>query len=445
MDLAGRAGLANARAAYHAFRRVFDGERFAALREAGAPVQRPLWASTGVKNPAYDETMYVYGLVGRDTVNTMPLPTLTAAARQGEVTRETAADDPAPDLDALREAGIDLDDVTAKLLRDGIEAFLVPMAKLLDGVERKREGIVTNRPDAIDSDLPADLEQAVVDRLRKAADEDVVHRLWHRDGTLWAPSGTPEVEDRLGWLDISEKMLDNVDALTALRRGGPRRRLHRRRAVRDGRLEPRARGVPPLVARADDDAARARLHAPRRRAGHARRDRPRQDAVRHLVEVGRHGRDDVAVQVLPRATARRRPLRGRHRSRHVAGRAGARARLPAGVRERPGDRRALLGALLLRPRARRADRGRRRGGASERRGRRRQLPEQGGQRRAVAGHRARRAGPQRARQAHVRGRPAAGRVRAVGRAARRRVDRQARARDPPDRRRAARRSGRVRA
>ena len=91
MDLAGRAGLANARAAYHAFRRVFDGERFAALREAGAPVQRPLWASTGVKNPAYDETMYVYGLVGRDTVNTMPLPTLTAAARQGEVTGETAA------------------------------------------------------------------------------------------------------------------------------------------------------------------------------------------------------------------------------------------------------------------------------------------------------------------------------------------------------------------
>src|SRR5918996_3536672 len=79
-DLAGRAGLANARAAYAAFRRVFDGERFAALRAAGAPVQRPLWASTGVKNPAYPETLYVDGLVGPDTVNTMPLPTLQAAA-----------------------------------------------------------------------------------------------------------------------------------------------------------------------------------------------------------------------------------------------------------------------------------------------------------------------------------------------------------------------------
>jgi transaldolase / glucose-6-phosphate isomerase len=215
-DLAGRAGLANARAAYLAFRRVFDGERFASLREAGCPVQRPLWASTGVKNPAYPETMYVYGLVGRDTVNTMPLPTLTAAAGQGEVTGETAADDPSADLAALRDAGIDLDEVTDKLLRDGIDAFVVPMNKLLDGIESKREAIVTGRPDTIDADLPAALEQAVAGRLRRATADDVVHRLWHRDGTLWAPAGTPEVTDRLGWLDIAEKMLDCVDDLEGL-------------------------------------------------------------------------------------------------------------------------------------------------------------------------------------------------------------------------------------
>jgi transaldolase/glucose-6-phosphate isomerase len=214
-DLAGRAGLANARAAYLAFKRVFEGERFAALRDAGCPVQRPLWASTGVKNPAYPETMYVYGLVGPHTVNTMPLPTLTAAAREGDVTGATAADDPTADLDTLRDAGIDLDDVTAKLLRDGIEAFVVPMNKLLDGIESKREAIVTGRPDAIEADLPAALEQAVAGRLRRATDDDVVHRIWHRDGTLWAPAGTPEVTNRLGWLDISEKMLDQVDDLIA--------------------------------------------------------------------------------------------------------------------------------------------------------------------------------------------------------------------------------------
>jgi transaldolase/glucose-6-phosphate isomerase len=213
--LAGRAGLANARAAYRAFERVFRGERFAALREAGAPVQRPLWASTGVKNPAYPETMYVYGLVAPDTVNTMPLATLTAAAREGEVTGATAAEDPTADLQSLADAGIDLDDVTAKLLRDGIDAFVVPMNKLLDGIESKREAIVTGRPPSIDADLPAALEAAVAARVRRAADDDVAHRIWQRDGTLWAPPGTPEVTDRLGWLNISEKMLDHVDELEA--------------------------------------------------------------------------------------------------------------------------------------------------------------------------------------------------------------------------------------
>jgi transaldolase/glucose-6-phosphate isomerase len=215
-DLAGRAGLANARAAYAAFRGIFYGERFAALRAAGCPVQRPLWASTGVKNPAYPETMYVDGLVGPDTVNTMPLATLTAAGRSSEVTGATAAADATADLAALRDAGIDIDDVTAKLLRDGIEAFVVPMNKLLDGIESKREAIVTGRSESIDADLPAALEQAVAGRLRRALDDDVAHRIWQRDGTLWAPAGTPEVTDRLGWLNIHEKMLEHVGELEAL-------------------------------------------------------------------------------------------------------------------------------------------------------------------------------------------------------------------------------------
>jgi len=212
-ELAGRAGLANARAAYLAFQRVFEGERFAALREAGAPVQRPLWASTGVKNPQYPETLYVYGLVGPHTVNTMPLPTLLASRAAGEVTGSTAADDPQGDLDALREAGVDLDDVTDKLLRDGIEAFMVPMAKLLGGIERKREAIVTGRPAAIEADLPAELEQPLAARVKRAAAEDVARRIWQHDGTLWAPEGTAEVTDRLGWLTIADKMLEEADAL----------------------------------------------------------------------------------------------------------------------------------------------------------------------------------------------------------------------------------------
>src|SRR4051812_28015330 len=115
-DLRGTAAVANARDAYKGFKEVFEGQRFAALREAGCPVQRPLWASTGVKDPQYEETKYVATLVGADTVNTMPMPTLRACEEQLEVRPGTAEEDPSSELEALREAGIDMKDVTDKLL-----------------------------------------------------------------------------------------------------------------------------------------------------------------------------------------------------------------------------------------------------------------------------------------------------------------------------------------
>jgi len=137
-DLRGRAGLANARAAYRRFKEIFHGDRFTALAAAGAPVQRPLWASTGVKDPAYPDTMYVDGLVGPETVNTMPMATLRAAADHAKISGATAAIDPEPDLRALAEAGIDLEDVTAKLLRDGVQKFVDPFENLLDAIESRR-------------------------------------------------------------------------------------------------------------------------------------------------------------------------------------------------------------------------------------------------------------------------------------------------------------------
>ena len=93
-DLAGKAALANARAAYRRFKEIFSGGRWEALHHAGAAVQRPLWASTGVKNPDYPDTMYVDGLVGAHTVNTMPMATLHAVADHGKVTGPTAEHDP---------------------------------------------------------------------------------------------------------------------------------------------------------------------------------------------------------------------------------------------------------------------------------------------------------------------------------------------------------------
>jgi transaldolase/glucose-6-phosphate isomerase len=214
-ELLGRAGIANARAAYQRYKQIFLGERFAALREAGARVQRPLWASTGVKNPAYSDVMYIEGLVAPDTVNTMPMATLLAAGDHAEIAGATADQDPTEDLEALAAAGIDLKDVTDKLLRDGVAKFVEPMEKLLDGINTKRQAVVTQRPLAIDATIPGDLEPRITARVARAHEEDVARRIWRRDDTLWGPAGQAEVANRLGWLTVTDAMEDQLEDLQA--------------------------------------------------------------------------------------------------------------------------------------------------------------------------------------------------------------------------------------
>jgi len=216
-DLLGTAAIANARAAYLRFKDIFHGDRFADLRDAGAAVQRPLWASTGVKNPHYSDTMYVDNLIAPDTVNTMPMPTLLAFADHGEVPGATAdvdADEVQKELQALADAGIDLNDVTDKLLRDGVKLFEDAMEKLIAGVESQREAVVTGRPPTIESVIPDELEPKIAERIRRAAEEQVAQRVWQKDPTLWGgDKETPELSNRLGWLTISESMLDHASEL----------------------------------------------------------------------------------------------------------------------------------------------------------------------------------------------------------------------------------------
>jgi transaldolase len=140
-DLRGIAAVANARAAYQRYQEIFEGDRFAELRAAGAKVQRPLWASTGVKDPAYPDTKYVDTLVGPDTVNTMPMDTLKATADHGDIKPDTALVDPTDDLKKLADAGIDMEDVTIQLLKEGVDKFVTPMEKLLEGIESKRGNV----------------------------------------------------------------------------------------------------------------------------------------------------------------------------------------------------------------------------------------------------------------------------------------------------------------
>jgi transaldolase len=135
LALRGQAGVANARLAYAAHQQVFEAEpRYTALRAAGARVQRPLWASTGVKNSAYPDTMYVTELVAPNTVSTIPEPTLEAVADHGVIAGETVIGKEAQAqevFDRLTEVGVDLPHVFAVLEHDGVSKFAASWSRAL--------------------------------------------------------------------------------------------------------------------------------------------------------------------------------------------------------------------------------------------------------------------------------------------------------------------------
>ena len=199
---------------------------------------------------------------------------------------------------------------------------MVPMNKLLTGIEAKREAIVTNRPPSFEADLTDESEQPIAARLRKAAEDDVVHRIWTKDGTLWAPAGTPELADRLGWLTIAEQAA-----------GRPRRdpRVRARACARTASPTSCCSGWAAPASPRRSSAARARR--PRARCASTCWTRPSRcrsaavegaidvarDALRRLLQVRRDDRAQLALRPLPRAPARRPALRGDHRPGHEPG------------------------------------------------------------------------------------------------------------------------------
>src|SRR4051812_2852138 len=145
-DLQGKAGIANARVAYESFERIFSGERWERLAKEGANVQRPLWASTSTKNPDYPDTMYVDALIGPDTVNTMPDETLAAARDHGKAGRtvDQGYDEAHAHLDAIREAGVDFDDIVGReLVEEGVASFAKSFDSMISSIEEKARAVAT--------------------------------------------------------------------------------------------------------------------------------------------------------------------------------------------------------------------------------------------------------------------------------------------------------------
>ncbi|MBI2909328.1 MAG: bifunctional transaldolase/phosoglucose isomerase [Chloroflexi bacterium] len=224
--LLGKAAVASAKLAYQAFKETFYGQRFAALRTRGARVQRPLWASTGTKNPAYSDLMYVEPLIGPDTVNTMTLATIHAFLDHGRaaLTLEEGVEVAKQTLDDLKSAGINMAEITAKLLEDGVKSFSDSFEKLISGIDEKKAKLQAQERLAHEAHLGKH-SGAVEETMTRLKQEDTVGRIWRRDHTVWKPDPT-EITDRLGWLTVGDIMSEQGPALTsfaqAVRKEGSR-------------------------------------------------------------------------------------------------------------------------------------------------------------------------------------------------------------------------------
>ena len=211
-ELMGRAAISNARLAYRDFQRTFEEDRFATLRNRGARLQRPLWASTSTKNPEYSDVLYVDELIGPNTVNTLPDATLNAFLEHGNPmpTIDRDLEDAMLTMERLEDAGISLRQVTGRLLADGVKAFADSYDALIANIEKKRARLV-----AVHSTMSAQLgayEDAVASAVANLNRREVSRRIWERDYTVWKPDST-EINDRLGWLTVAGEMRHRVEEL----------------------------------------------------------------------------------------------------------------------------------------------------------------------------------------------------------------------------------------
>lgn len=200
--LKGKAAIANAKLAYDEYHKTFAGSRWEKLKYKGARVQRPLWASTGTKNPAYPDTLYVDNLIGPETVNTVPPATLDAFKDHGvaSMTLVRGLDESKHVIEQVESLGISMDAVTQELEDEGVKAFEDAFAQLIKTIDERRKNAASSLGPLADS---------VSKRLSQLEADSAPARLWKHDPFLWVPAkdkaGQHEVAIRMGWLDSTDK------------------------------------------------------------------------------------------------------------------------------------------------------------------------------------------------------------------------------------------------
>lgn len=220
--LKGKAALANSKVIYDEFEKVCSGKRFQKLKAAGANAQKVLWASTGVKNPAYPDLLYVETLIGPETVNTMPSATLDAVLDHGAIEPETVRQgmaDARETVKKLKTWGIDLEEIGSRLQHDGLIAFEKSFDDLMRTIELHCESAAAKvLPVKYKYSLPAAIRKTFPAALLKQ--EAVLERILKADASLWK-NGDAEhqeiIKNRLGWLRIADTVLGGLYVLDQLK------------------------------------------------------------------------------------------------------------------------------------------------------------------------------------------------------------------------------------
>jgi transaldolase/glucose-6-phosphate isomerase len=212
--LKGKVAIANAKLAYQLYKKIYSDDRWQRLAQQGAQTQRLLWASTGTKNKAYSDVLYVDELIGSDTVNTIPPATMDTFRDHGRprASLEEDVDSAERVMGALPGAGISIDAVTAKLVEDGVRLFADAADQLYAAVQKKRRTVLGSKLNSMAYKLPEQIQKDVDAALEDWRKEGKVRRLWAADASLWTEQ---DEASWLGWLEIVDKQLKGVAHLQA--------------------------------------------------------------------------------------------------------------------------------------------------------------------------------------------------------------------------------------
>jgi transaldolase / glucose-6-phosphate isomerase len=211
--LQGKIAVANAKLAYQRFKRLYARSRWEKLKAKGARPQRLLWASTGTKNRAYSDVLYIEELIGAETVNTMPPATMDAFRDHGKARPrlEENVGEAELRMAALERAGISIDAVTNQLIEEGVQLFADAFDELLGAVSRKRATLLGAKLNSQNVTLPSNLQKSVSESLDLWRRDGNVRRLWAGDARLWSDSDEAKW---LGWLTIVDEQRKRINDLS---------------------------------------------------------------------------------------------------------------------------------------------------------------------------------------------------------------------------------------